>query len=295
MRLSIIQPSHYRSKSDRSILKIKKRRLTGLTLPYLAALTPAGWDISLIDEQLTDIDFDAPVDLAAITTWTINSLRAYEIADNFRRRGVPVIMGGPHTYFYPEESAAHCDAVGIGEGENIWPAMLDDFANGRLRKLYSAPHSPDLADLPMPRYDLLDFSRYTRIKTYSVQSSRGCPFECEFCSERFYLGHRYRYRPVADVIAEIRRTGAHYILFADSNFAGKPSHTKELDEGTHPSEGTLVRPVARLPLQRPGNDEPRGEKRSPPPEHRHREHRPGDAHGAEQIEQQGQAVQGDPG
>ena len=228
MRLSIIQPSHYRSKSDRSILKIKKRRLTGLTLPYLAALTPAGWDIGLIDEQLTDIDFDAPVDLAAITTWTINSLRAYEIADNFRRRGVPVIMGGPHTYFYPEESAAHCDAVGIGEGENIWPAMLDDFANGRLRKLYSAPHSPDLADLPMPRYDLLDFSRYTRIKTYSVQSSRGCPFECEFCSERFYLGHRYRYRPVADVIAEIRRTGAHYILFADSNFAGKPSHTKEL-------------------------------------------------------------------
>ena len=101
MRLSIIQPSHYRSKTDRSLLKIRKRRLIGLTLPYLAALTPRDWDVRLIDEQLEDVDFDAPVDLAAVTTWTINSFRAYEIADTFRRRGVSVIMGGPHTYFVP--------------------------------------------------------------------------------------------------------------------------------------------------------------------------------------------------
>ena len=158
MRLSIIQPSHYRSKSDRSILKIKKRRLTGLTLPYLAALTPAGWDISLIDEQLTDIDFDAPVDLAAITTWTINSLRAYEIADNFRRRGSARYHGRPA---YSTFTGGICRALRCGRhrrgGERSGPSMLDDFANGRLRKFYSAPHSPELADLPMPRYDLHRF------------------------------------------------------------------------------------------------------------------------------------------
>ena len=234
MRLSIIQPSHYRSKTDRSLLKVRKRRLIGLTLPYLAALTPRGWDVRLIDEQLEEVDFDAPVDLVAITTWTINSFRAYEIADNFRRRGVSVIMGGPHTYSYPEESAEHCDAVGVGEGETIWPLMLDDFAKGRIKKLYHAPYLQDLSGLPMPRYDLLDLSRYAMIKTYSVQTSRGCPFECEFCSERFYLGHSYRYRPVRDVIAELRDTKAHYVLFADSNFAGRPSHTKELMEALIP-------------------------------------------------------------
>ena len=234
MKLSIIQPSHYRSKSDRSLLKIKKRRLIGLTLPYLAALTPSDWEVRLIDEQMTDVDFETPVDLVAITTWTINSFRAYEIADNFRRRGVCVIMGGPHVYSYPEESAEHCDAVGIGEGEEIWPAMLDDFIKGRLKKFYHASHLQDLSNLPMPRYDLLDFSKHTMIKTYSVQTSRGCPFRCDFCSERFYLGDNYRYRPVQDVVDEIKNTGARYVLFADSNFAGKPAHTKELMEALIP-------------------------------------------------------------
>jgi hypothetical protein len=94
MRLFIIQPSHYQSRSDRKLHKTRKRNLVGLTLPYLAALTPRDWDVQLIDQQLTDIDFDSRVDLVAITTWTLNSLAAYEIADRFRARGVPVIMGG---------------------------------------------------------------------------------------------------------------------------------------------------------------------------------------------------------
>ena len=234
MRLTIIQPSHYRSKLERSVCKIKKRRLIGLTLPYLAALVPPAWEVSLVDEQLSEIDFNAPVDLVAITAWTINSFRAYEIADAFRQRGAPVIIGGPHTFFYADESADHCDAVGIGEGETIWPSMLDDFANGRLKKFYRAPHPEDLSNLPMPRYDLLDLSKYGFIKTYSVQASRGCPFECDFCSERFYVGSRYRCRPVHDVIAEIRNTRARYIFFADSNFAGRPSHTAELLEALVP-------------------------------------------------------------
>jgi len=233
-RLFIIQPSHYRNRSDLTLHKSRKRTLVSLTLPYLAALTPPGWNIELIDEQLMDLDFKATVDLVAITTWTINSFRAYEIADRFRERGVPVIMGGPHAYFHVEETEQHCDAVGIGEGENIWPIMLTDEANGRLKKVYRADPLPDLEGLPFPRYDLLDLRRYSLFKTFSVQTSRGCPFKCEFCSERFYLGEGYRYRPVKEVIEEIKASKARNLLFADSNFAGKTEHTMELMEALIP-------------------------------------------------------------
>ena len=233
-RLFIIQPSHYRSRSNLTLHKVKRKTLVGLTLPYLAALTPREWDVTLIDEQSMDLDFRAPADLVAITAWTINSFRAYEIADRYREQGIPVIMGGPHIYFYSDEAAEHCDAVGIGEGEKIWALMLEDAARGRLKKVYRADHLQDLQNLPLPRYDLLNLRGYGLFKTFSVQSSRGCPFKCEFCSERFYLGPSYRYRPVEEVIDEIKRSKAKNILFADSNFAGSTSHAAELMEALVP-------------------------------------------------------------
>jgi len=233
-RLFIIQPSHYRSRSNLTLHKVKRKTLVGLTLPYLAALTPREWDVTLIDEQSMDLDFRAPADLVAITAWTINSFRAYEIADRYREQGIPVIMGGPHIYFYSDEAAEHCDALGIGEGEKIWALMLEDAARGRLKKVYRADHLQDLQNLPLPRYDLLNLRGYGLFKTFSVQSSRGCPFKCEFCSERFYLGPSYRYRPVEEVIDEIKRSKAKNILFADSNFAGSTSHAAELMEALVP-------------------------------------------------------------
>ncbi len=234
MKLLIIQPSRYQSKQDLKPYKTRKRNLVGLALPYLAALTPREWDIELIDQQLEDIDFGARADLVAITTWTVNSLSAYEIAGRFRARGTPVIMGGPHTFFFAEEAAQHCDAVGIGEGEKIWPQMLEDASNGRLQKFYRAERSPDLRSLPFPRYDLVNFEKYSYFKTFSVQTSRGCPFRCDFCSERFYLGKQYRYRPVDDVIGELKYGKIKNVFFADSTFAGKKSHTMELMEALIP-------------------------------------------------------------
>ena len=234
MKLLIIQPSRYLSKYDLTPYKTRKRNLVGLSLPYLAALTPKDWDIELIDQQVEEIDFGARADLVAITTWTVNSLSAYEIAGRFKARGTPVIMGGPHTFFFAEEAAQHCDAVGIGEGEKIWPQMLEDASNGRLRKFYRAERSPDLRGLPFPRHDLVNFEKYNYFKTFSVQTSRGCPFRCDFCSERFYLGKEYRYRPVEDVIAELKYCKIKNIFFADSTFAGKKSHTMELMEALIP-------------------------------------------------------------
>lgn len=233
-KLLIVQPTYYRSKSDFSLYKTKNRTLTGLTLPYLAALTPRDWTVELVDEQLMDIDFHASVDLVAITAWAINSFRAYDIARQFRARGIPVIMGGPHTFFHSDEAAQHCDAVGIGEGEDIWPVMLRDAAAGRLQKFYraSAPH--DLKGLPLPRYELMNEKGFRWARTYSVQSSRGCPFKCDFCSERFYMGTRYRFRPVQEIVDEIRHIKAKNVFFADSMFAGKKDHSMELMEALIP-------------------------------------------------------------
>jgi radical SAM superfamily enzyme YgiQ (UPF0313 family) len=143
-------------------------------------------------------------------------------------------MGGPHTFFFAEEAAQHCDAVGIGEGEKIWPKMLEDASNGRLQKFYHAERSLDLRGLPFPRYDLADSTRYSYFKTFAVQTSRGCPFRCNFCSERFYLGEKYRYRPVEDVIEELKYNRLKNVLFADSTFAGKKSHTMKLLEALIP-------------------------------------------------------------
>jgi radical SAM superfamily enzyme YgiQ (UPF0313 family) len=234
LKLLIIQPSHYVSKRTRQIFKTRRRSVVPLTLPYLAALAPKDWHVRLLDEQMEDIDFDEPADLVALTVWTLQSGRAYDIAAEFRARSVPVILGGPHTYFYPEEAAEHCDAVGIGEGERIFPLMLADTAAGRLQKFYRAEPLPELAGLPVPRHDLLDMRRFGPFRTFTVQSSRGCPFHCDFCSERLYLGSRYRWRPAAEVVEEIRRSGGRDIFFGESNFGGRRERAMELMEALIP-------------------------------------------------------------
>ena len=233
-RLLIIQPSYYRSPADRSLYRTRRRKTVPLTLPYLAALTPAGWEINLLDEQLQAIDFASRPDLVAITSGTLQSFRAYDIADEFRRRGVPVIMGGPHTFFHADEAGEHCSAVGIGEAEVIWPRMLEDAIGGRLNRLYHADLLPSLAGLPLPRYNLVDLRRYGPFKTFVVVSSRGCPFRCDFCSERYLLGDRYRCRPVSEVIEEIKHCRCGNLLFGDSNFGGKRTHAMEIMEALIP-------------------------------------------------------------
>ncbi len=205
-----------------------------LTLPYLAALTPADWEVTLADEQVEAVPFNDRFDLVAISTSTLNSYRAYDVADEFRRRGRLVIMGGPHSFFHAEEAGEHCDAVGVGEAEFIWPRMLEDARLGRLQKLYRAEVLLSLACLPHPRYELMNLRHYGPFRTFTVVSSRGCPFRCEFCSERFLLGETYRCRPVREVVEEIKHCHSRSIFFGDSNFGGKRSHAIELMEAMIP-------------------------------------------------------------
>jgi radical SAM superfamily enzyme YgiQ (UPF0313 family) len=233
-RLLIVQPSFYLSRKDRQVARVRKRQLVPLALPYLAALTPADWDITLVDEILQPVDLDAPYDLVAITTWTLNAYRAYDLAREFRKRGRKVIFGGPHVYFFGEEAQEHGDSVGVGEAEALWKPMLDDAMAGRLKPMYRAAQIKDLSNFPMPRYDLLDLRNYGLIKTFAVQATRGCPLACEFCSERLYLGGGFRVRPVPDVVEELKQLRSRNIFFAESNFGIKRKHAMELMEAIIP-------------------------------------------------------------
>jgi radical SAM superfamily enzyme YgiQ (UPF0313 family) len=234
LRLHIIQPTHYAFPFQKKLFKSKKRQLVPLTLPYLAALIPEGFEIRITDEQAQDWDPDAPCDCVFISVHILNSLRAYEIADAYREKGIPVVIGGPHCTFYGDEVLGHADAIAVGEGETVVPGILEDLVKGRLQPRYQASELHDLRDLPLPRHDLLDPATFSRFPTVAVQTTRGCPYRCEFCAERYYLGEAYRLRPVGEVIEEIRHAGTRQIFFADSTFVANRARTMELMEALLP-------------------------------------------------------------
>ena len=234
-KLMIIQATGYRFRDLRVPYKLRKRKLVGAVLPHLAALAPKEWEVTLVDDATQDVDYDADVDMIAITIRTVTSLRGYEIAARFRDRNIPVVMGGPHATFYAAEIAEHADAVCIGEAEEVFPAMLKDAAAGRLKKTYQAERAAPLAGLPAPRWDLLDFRKYVFYRPFVIQYSRGCPYTCDFCAERRLNGdHGYRYRPTEEVVEDIKRCGSRHIFFAASQFAGNKAHAMELMEALIP-------------------------------------------------------------
>lgn len=234
-KLMIIQATGYRFRDLRVPYKLRKRKLVGAVLPHLAALAPQEWKVALVDDATQDVDYDADVDVVAITSRTVTSLRGYEIAARFRDRNIPVVMGGPHATFYAAEIAEHADAVCIGEAEEVFPAMLEDAAAGRLKKTYQAERAAPLAGLPAPRWDLLDFRKYVFYRPFVIQYSRGCPYTCDFCAERRLNGdYGYRYRPTEEVVEDIKRCGSRHIFFAASQFAGNKAHAMELMEALIP-------------------------------------------------------------
>jgi radical SAM superfamily enzyme YgiQ (UPF0313 family) len=202
-----------------------------LVLPLLAGLTPPGVEVRLVDENVERIDPDVPADWVAITCMTASAPRAYAVADAFRERGIPVILGGIHPTVLPDEAGAHADAVVIGEAEPVWPQVLADLAANRLRPRYQHPEYADLAGLPRPRRELLRAERY--LTTNVVQTARGCPNACAFCTVSTVSGRRYRFRPVDEVVEEVRPLGG-WVGFVDDNITGNPRRAKELFEGLIP-------------------------------------------------------------
>lgn len=238
MRVLFVQP-YDRSGSVKLFGRIY---MSQLTLPLLAALVSPEHEVRIVDENVDPIDYDWP-DVAGITTMTQVAPRAYAIADEFRRRGKKVILGGVHLSLLPEEGLAHADAVVVGEAEGVINEVLEDLAAGRSRGIYRRAEKPDLVGMPIPRHDLVDISKYIDIP--KVETSRGCPFNCNFCSTTPMFGNRMRYRPVEEVVEEIKKIKAEFVFFTDNNIVGNPKYAKELFKALIPlkiswiSQGSL--------------------------------------------------------
>jgi len=211
----------------------EKTAMPKLVAMLLAAMTPEEHTFTHIDEEVEDIDFDQPnVDLVAITAMTIQANRAYQIAAEFRERGVTVVLGGIHASVLPDEAAMHVDAVFVGEGENTWIPMLEDFESGQLKPFYRAKDYPPVTELISPRVDVIKHERYSM---FPIMATKGCPYSCDFCSIQYSSGNKIRMKPVEQVVKEIQEfekynTGPikKRYQFVDDNLYINPKYTKKL-------------------------------------------------------------------
>jgi radical SAM superfamily enzyme YgiQ (UPF0313 family) len=197
-----------------------------LNLGIIAALTPPDWDVCVLDENFEPVDYDYPADLVGITFMTSLAPRAYAMADRFRAQGRMVVLGGVHVTALPEEASQHADAVVVGEAENLWPVLIADFLAGRMQPVYRAAERPSLEHWTRPRREL--FAKEGYLMPTSTQTTRGCPFRCRFCSVTQFFGHTYRFRSVADVVAEVQDMASRMVFFVDDNIAGSSKRAKDL-------------------------------------------------------------------
>lgn len=212
----------------------KSLRYPPLTLPTLAALIPEDIDheLSLFDEGIEDIPADLDVDLIGITAITGSARRAYAWARHFRERGITVVLGGPHVTLVPDDAAPHADAIVVGYAEDTWPRLLRDFLAGSLQRRYLQSPDLSLAARPPARRDLIRGGRYAR--THVFEATRGCIHRCEFCVVPAAWGHKPYQKPVAEVIDEIRSTGARRALFIDLNLIADKAYAAELFTALRP-------------------------------------------------------------
>ena len=204
-----------------------------LAIPTLASLTPRKHEIRTFDENVEDIDYTWKADLVGISVRTMFAKRAYTISEAYRKRGVKTVLGGIHPSMCPEEALQYCDSVVIGEAEEVWPALLEDAEKGLLKRLYRAPGLADLTASPVPAREPLPKNGYL---LDVVQTTKGCPFHCEFCSVYAFDGQKIRHRTIERVKEEIESiSGArskykkkNVIFFVDDNIVADKRFAREL-------------------------------------------------------------------
>lgn len=194
-----------------------------LALEQIAALTPDIHSVDIIDEKFKNIDFTKHYDLVGISCLTCNAIRGYEISDEFRSRGIPVVLGGYHPTALPEEAKMHADSVVIGEAELIWPQLLKDLENKELKPFYKADRFVEGKLIP-PAKRSKDNISYNA----SIQASRGCPTRCKFCAMHFVEGSIFRPRPINIVIEEIKSIKQKNLFFVDASLTINPKNSKNL-------------------------------------------------------------------
>jgi radical SAM superfamily enzyme YgiQ (UPF0313 family) len=219
MKLLLVSPSHTFRK------KLKAIKIPQLSLHILASLTPSDIEISIVDEEIREIDFSLDFDLVGISCMTATANRGYQLSDRFRQRGSKVVLGGIHPTILPHEAIQHADAVVIGEAEGCWADVIHDFRMQKLKKFYHVPE-PDLSRYPFPRRDFhIDKALFNCV---GLLTTKGCPYTCEFCSVMEFYGRKMRHRPVSMVMEDIRQSGQKTFLILDDNVAGHPEYSKEL-------------------------------------------------------------------
>jgi radical SAM superfamily enzyme YgiQ (UPF0313 family) len=231
--------------------EFKRAMSPSLALLVLGALTPVEHDVTMEDENVGKLNLDDLPDLVGISVNVDTSLRAYEISKHYRSQGIKVILGGIHVSANPNEALAFADAVCIGEAEEIWIQILSDVQTGDLKQKYYNARPTDLSLTPIPKWDLIDKSKY--LYTNVVVTSRGCPFHCEFCYNSCeYVHHWFRNRPIKNALEEIRALGTRQVMFIDDNFIGNIGWTKEFLRQIRPLNLTWHAAVSANIVHYPG-------------------------------------------
>lgn len=218
-KLLLIHPIN---KLRRGFVNDKSTSFTPLGLGIVAAMTPEHWDVELIDESFEDFTF-RQADLVAFTSFTANAARAYEIADIYRKQNIHTVMGGIHASMYTAEVARYVDTVFTGEAEGAWPALIADFEAGKIKPFYDGG-IVDIKDVPAVRRDI--YNKYPYVYDL-VQTSRGCPMGCDFCSVTQMCGKTYRERDVEDVLNELEKTTRPLLFFVDDNLVNNKKGADE--------------------------------------------------------------------
>jgi len=214
--------------------KVKNYMVPPYSLQVLAALTPTEHDVALLDQFHHRIDVDQiRADLVGISVWTGSSGNAYRLADAFRARGIPVVLGGPHVAVLPEEAAQHADMVVVGEAEGIWGQLLADLENGHLAPVYKGDPMP-LCETPRARWDIFPTDSY--IIRNAISTSRGCHFRCEFCYESSRPDSVYRRKPLEQVLDEIDSRPGPVIAFLDNDLLGDKPYARRLLQALIPRQ-----------------------------------------------------------
>lgn len=214
----------------------EKRTNKGLMMPQLAlyilaGLTPPEHEVKIIEEETEHIDLEQECNLVGISCMTTNAPRAYELCQEFKKRGKTVILGGVHPTILPDEALQHADCVVVGEAEGVWETLLKDFQNNNLKRKYHDP-IPDLG-----KYFPKDFSKIIKRRLFNlipIMTTRGCPYHCDFCCVTNLFGKKIRHVPIENVVRDIKESGAKNFMFLDDNIIGHPQYAKELFKAIKP-------------------------------------------------------------
>ncbi len=227
MKLLLVSPCR-----DENIRFARSLRIPQIALNIIASLTPPNYEIKIIEEEIGEVNLDEECDIVGISTMTSNAPRAYRMASEFKKRGRTVVMGGVHPTVLPEEAIRYSDAVVIGEAEDTWSTLLNDFEHGRLQKFYKSSH-PDVSHYPLPKRELTPKSSGL-FNVMPIVTTRGCPYDCDFCAVPKFFGRKVRSLPVDKVVCDIKASKGKIFLFLDDNIIGIPKYAKELFKAIEP-------------------------------------------------------------